>query len=370
MATSPHPEAPAPPSLPERDDAPSPIHILPVAGLGEIRHGDDLAALLVPVLERAGLADGDVVCLAGKIVSKAAGLVIPPERKREAVREQAVRTVARRRHGEVVTEVVQLAHGPVMAAAGIDASNAPDGLLLLPPDPDASARALHREITRRTGRRIAVIVTDTSSRVWRQGVTDLALGAAGLRSLQDLRGSADGSGRRLSITVRDLADEIAAASDLVKGKATGVPVAIVRGLADALAADPAEEIPASALSRTGHDDWFRRPSLESVWQALGLSVEQEPIAAMAPEPVAERVQRAIIVAAPSDDLRAQVHEESTATGVMLHVRPLGRRPEDLVQAGRLAERLCTAVRAEAIADDHPGLLSVQVDVEIPQEDPR
>lgn len=358
--------ASTPPTEPAGDRGPAPAEVraLPVLGLGEVRPGDDLGALLAPLLERAGARDGDVLCVAGKVFSKAMGLIIDPAQKQQAVREQAVRTVARRRHGSVTTEVVQLAHGPVMAAAGIDASNSPDGLLLLPPDPDACAAGLRSRLQELTGLRLAVVVTDTSSRVWRQGVGDIALGASGLRSLQDLRGTADAAGRALGITVRNLADELAGTADLVKGKATGVPAALVRGLDDAVVDDPALEIPAAALSRTDASDWFRRPSLESAWQALGIVLDEEPVAAMDPEPVPIRIRRAIRVARQgADPDLVDVRAEETRT----LVAPVQAGPLAWAAAGALAERIRTALRAEAIADEHPDLLGHRVELALEEE---
>src|SRR5699024_7673995 len=130
---------------------------------------------------------------------------------------------ARRRHTRVVTSVAQIPSGPVMAAAGVDSSNAPGGPLLLPEDPDACAEELREGLDAALGVQLGVLLTDTSSRIWRVGVGDIVLGAAGVASLQDLRGGVDADGRALSVTVRNLADEIAAAADLVKGKAAGIP---------------------------------------------------------------------------------------------------------------------------------------------------
>lgn len=375
--------------MPSIPPSPASVQVLPVFGLPEVREGDDLAGLLADALDAAGgLRDGDVVCVSAKVVSKAAGLRIPPAQKDAAVSAAAVREVARRRHRKVVTRVVQLAHGPVMAAAGIDASNSPDGLLLLPEDPDAEAARLHAALSAESDARIGVVLTDTSSRVWRQGVGDLALGACGVRALEDLRGSADAQGRTMSVTVRALADEIAAAADLVKGKTAGVPVAIVRGVTGAVV-DPAAGCAgtrARDLSRTGEDDWFRRPSLESAWQALGLDLEQEPIAAMEPEPPAERIQRAIRVALAEraqgrerTQHRVQTHGRRaqgavTAVGPDDQLSPVLLGPEDgvievrparpgapaLIAAATLAERLRTALAAEAIADGHESLLGMRV----------
>ncbi|MGO2993324.1 MAG: coenzyme F420-0:L-glutamate ligase, partial [Brachybacterium alimentarium] len=264
-----------------------------MTGIPEIRHGDDLAAILAPSLRALEVRDGDVLCISTKIVSKSLGLRVDPAERDAAIEAAAVRTVARRRHTRVVTSVVQIPSGPVMAAAGVDSSNAPDGPLLLPEDPDGCALDLRDRLVTMLGIRLGVLLTDTSSRIWRVGVGDIALGAAGVASLQDLRGGTDADGRALTVTVRNLADELAAASDLVKGKAGGVPAAIVRGVPGATT----DDVPARALSRTGEDDWFRRPSLESVWVALGLTAAQEPVARMSPEPDAERIERALAVAA-------------------------------------------------------------------------
>lgn len=340
-------------------EATSEIHVIPVAGIGEVREGDDLAQLLAPALMEAGISDGDVLCVSTKIVSKALGLVVAPQDRDAAVERSSVRIVARRLHTHRVTTVAQIPSGPVMAAAGVDSSNAPAGPLLLPEDPDACASFLQRALQERLGLHLAVVLTDTSSRVWRVGVGDIALGAAGLRSLEDLRGSTDGSGKTMAVTVRNLADEIAAAADLVKGKSTRVPAALVRGLGH-LVVGEAEQVPASALSRTGQDDWFRRPSLESVWQALGLPINQEPVARMSPEPDPERITRAIAIASlprrPDDRSTAP-----TASGARAHliapdlveVVPAGTGPQEWAQAGALAERILTALGAESIASPLP-----------------
>lgn len=346
-------------------DSPRGVHVLPVTGLGEIRAGDDLAALLGEALAPLDPRGGDVLCLSTKVVSKALGLRVSPQERDRAIADVAVRTVARRLHTRVVTSVVQIPSGPVMAAAGVDSSNAPDGPLLLPEDPDACARELREALVASLGVELGVLLTDTSSRVWRVGVGDISLGAAGVASLQDLRGGTDADGRPLTVTVRNLADELAAAADLVKGKSSGVPAALVRGVPGAVAMD----VPARDLSRTGPDDWFRRPSLESVWVALGLTPEQEPIARMSPEPVAERVDRALSVAAlPRPD-----QEPSTAS---VRALPADGEPSRvvvtaadsshaaLIHAATHAERIRTALQAESL-----GLPLPQIDVEISVPDP-
>lgn len=208
------------------------LEIRPVPGLPEVKPGDDLAAL---IREAAPwLADGDVLVVTSKIVSKAEGRLVPvpesgPEREgaREAVlARETARTVAARGH----TRIVQTHHGFVMASAGIDASNVDRGhLVLLPVDPDASARSL-RAALREHGLDVAVIVSDTMGRPWRTGLTDVALGVAGIEPLRDYRGETDAYGNELHITQMAIADELSAAAELVKNKYDQVPVAVVRGL--------------------------------------------------------------------------------------------------------------------------------------------
>lgn len=367
MSTTPPPLQAKAPSFAA---APSKLTVLPVTGLGEIREGAELGTLLAAALAPLNPRDGDVLCVSTKIVSKALGLRVAPEQRTAAIEAAAVRVVARRLHTEVVSSVVQIPSGPVMAAAGVDSSNAPDGPLLLPEDPDACARELRAALVQALGVQIGVVLTDTSSRIWRVGVGDIALGAAGVAALQDLRGGVDADGRALTVTVRNLADELAAAADLVKGKASGVPAALVRGVPGATDAD----VPARELSRTGADDWFRRPSLESVWVALGLSPEQEPIARMSPEPDAERISRALAVAALPRDARrpggarAQLH---TREGGRPHivVEAADGSSTALIDAATLAERIRTALGAESLGVPLPEL-SVEISVPADQEEPR
>ncbi|WP_241237427.1 coenzyme F420-0:L-glutamate ligase [Brachybacterium saurashtrense] len=334
--------------------APPPVTVHPVTGLGEIREGEDLVAALLPALRALEPREGDVLCVSTKIVSKAHGLRVAPDQRDRAIAEAAVRTVARRLHTRQVTSVVQIPSGPVMAAAGVDSSNAPDGPLLLPEDPDACARELRDGLVAALGVPLGVLLTDTSSRVWRVGVGDIALGSAGVAALQDLRGGADAHGRALSVTVRNLADELAAAADLVKGKASGVPAALVRGVDAATAAD----VPARELSRTGEDDWFRRPSLESVWVALGLAPEQEPVARMSPEPAEERIARALAVAAiprgAASASTATVRRRSATQGpAPIVVEAADTSRAALVEAATLAERIRTALAAESLGAPLP-----------------
>src|SRR5262252_3171364 len=202
------------------------VSITAVAGLPEIEAGADLAGLIAGAAP--GLADGDIVVITSKIVSKAEGRVVRSDRER-AIDAETARVVARRGG----TRIVETRHGLVLAAAGVDNSNtAPGTVVLLPEDPDGSARGLRKALRGRLGARIGVIITDTLGRPWRNGQTDAAIGAAGVLPMRDYRGQPDVFGTPLEVTVAAVADEIAAAADLVKAKTSGIPVAIVRGLAD------------------------------------------------------------------------------------------------------------------------------------------
>lgn len=209
----------------------SALRVEPVTGLPEIAAGADLATLITA---RTVLEDGDVVVVASKVVSKAEGAVVPSrpgETRREArarvVADQAVRIVA---DAPWVT-IVETRHGFVCANAGVDASNvAGDDLVVLPDDPDASAQRLREGLRRLAGVDVGVVVTDTFGRPWRLGQTDVALGVAGMPALRSEIGGTDRHGQPLEVTEAAIADEVAAAADLVRGKADGLPVVVVRGL--------------------------------------------------------------------------------------------------------------------------------------------
>jgi len=207
----------------------SELTVTPLAGVPEIAPGDDLARVLGDALERAGgLVEGDVVVVAHKVVSKAEGRIVESGDALEVILREA--RAVRRRRGDLV--IAETEHGFVCASAGVDRSNAPgEGtLVLLPRDPDASARALREALSDRFGSPPAVIVSDSFGRPWRQGTTDVAIGVAGLAPLLDLRGSADERGRPLESTVIAVADELAGAAELVMGKTDGVPGARIRGV--------------------------------------------------------------------------------------------------------------------------------------------
>ena len=217
------------------------ISILPVEGLPEIGEGDDLGALIA---ERAALVEGDVVVVAQKAVSKAEGRVLrldevePSERARElaGVRDPRQLEVILRESARLVRVrpplvIAETRHGFVCASAGVDASNAPEAgsVVLLPADPDASAARLRERLLELTGAEVGVIVSDSFGRPWRQGTTDVAIGAAGIRPLLDLKGVRDRTGYELHATVIAVADELAGAAELVMGKTDGVPAAVIRG---------------------------------------------------------------------------------------------------------------------------------------------
>lgn len=206
-----------------------PLTVLPLAGLPEVGPGDDLAGLLADAALAGGLEDGDCLVVTSKVVSKAEGRLVPAageEGKARVVEAEAVRVL--RRRGDLV--IAETRHGHVCANAGVDLSNVPDGhAVLLPEDPDRSARRI-RDVLLGRGRTVAIVISDTFGRPWRNGVVDVALGVAGLRAVVDLRGTPDASGRDLQVTEVAVADEVAAAAELVMGKARGVPAAVVSGL--------------------------------------------------------------------------------------------------------------------------------------------
>lgn len=254
-------------------------------GIPEISAGDDLAAVIGDALEalaarepELALSDGDIVSVTSKVVSKAEGRQVGAADREDAITAETVRVVASRAHPNGVTRIVENRLGIVGAAAGVDASNTPAGtVLLLPLDPDASARALRDALTRRFGCRIGVLVTDTLGRPWRIGQTDVAIGAAGLTVLHDLRGAVDSGGRVLNVTTPAVADELAAATDLVKGKTEGLPVAVVRGFAWLVTEDDGPG--ARSLVRAGESDMFRLGSAEAYAEgyAAGLAAASAPV---------------------------------------------------------------------------------------------
>lgn len=237
--------------------SPARLEVIAVHGIGEIRPGDEIAELVADAADLQGtpIVDGDCLVVTQKIVSKAEGRLVPLDPDdlgaRHALVEQESRRIVRRRGDLVISETH---HGFICANAGIDLSNVEAGhAALLPVDPDSSAHHVRNALKARRGVDVAVIVSDTFGRPWRLGLTDVAIGAAGIAAIVDLRGTEDALGRVLHVTEVAIADEIAGAAELVMGKASGVPVAIVRGL------DPDWFGPGAALDlvRDPHDDLFR-----------------------------------------------------------------------------------------------------------------
>jgi coenzyme F420-0:L-glutamate ligase/coenzyme F420-1:gamma-L-glutamate ligase len=243
---------PTAPGAPQQ--ALEPIQIHGVPGVPEVTAGDDLAALIAAAAAGPGgpgLRDDDILVITSKVVSKAEGRVSGMTRE-AAIAAETFRVVARRGP----TTIAQTRHGLVLAAAGVDESNtAPGTVVLLPEDPDESARRIRKALHARTGVRLGVVITDTLGRPWRAGQTDTAIGAAGVLPVRDHRGETDAWGNTLDVTVAAVADEIAAAGDLVKGKSRQVPVAVVRGL-PALVTE-ADGPGARALVRPSEEDMFR-----------------------------------------------------------------------------------------------------------------
>ncbi|HET7305623.1 MAG TPA: coenzyme F420-0:L-glutamate ligase [Segeticoccus sp.] len=332
-------------------------------GMPELTAGADLAAVVVVALRENGieLLDGDVLVVSSKVVSKAAGLTAAagsgdPGTRDRVVLEQSRRVVAERLTPRGTARIVESLAGPVMAAAGVDASNtgSPDVLLLLPHDPDGCARELRDGIRQEWGRvaggeppAIGVVLSDTAGRPWRTGQVDFALGAAGVRVREDLRGAVDADGRELAVTERCLVDEVAAAADLVKGKATAVPVAHLRGLAHLVvgtgpgaAGEDADE-GARSVVRTGPADWFALGAAESVRAALGVApgtteAAECGIASVLPEDEESVLRRALTVG---------LHDQP---GVSARLEPGGVRltGEDPFALGQAVARVRVALTGE------------------------
>jgi coenzyme F420-0:L-glutamate ligase/coenzyme F420-1:gamma-L-glutamate ligase len=282
------------------------------------------------VVEHTTLADDDVVVITSKVVSKAAGLATAD--KERLIDEQTDRGVATRGG----TRIIRTRHGLTLAAAGIDGSNVEPGTYLpLPPDPDSSARSIRAELRRLSGKRVAVVISDTAGRAWRQGQTDIAIGCAGLLPLESFAGRQDSYGNPLVVTAPAVADEVAAAAELAAGKLGRHPVVIVRGLPDGLVVD--DDGPgAASLIRPERDDLFGLGSREAVVAAVsgGVSVPRG-----FPESDAS-VQDLLDLAAVPDGLTVRADQTSCQ---------ISAAAQDLVAAGELRQRLLSLARAHGLA---------------------
>ncbi|MFY1685110.1 coenzyme F420-0:L-glutamate ligase [Micromonospora sp. WMMD730] len=354
------------------------LEILPVPGIGDVTEGDDLAVLIGTAAP--WLRDGDVLVVTSKIVSKAEGRLVDvpadgPERlaaRDEVLAAETARVVATRG----ATRIVQTHHGFVMASAGIDASNVDKTrLVLLPVDPDASARALRAALRDRYRIDVAVIISDTMGRPWRNGLTDVALGVAGMAAIRDHRGEVDPYGNELQLTQMAVVDELAGAGELIKGKCDQVPVAVVRGYLPApspstdgtgpAATRPAEDgVGAAALVRESDLDLFSLGTAEATAAGLraAATLADGPGATPADPAAVDRAIAAVAtVVAPGttfthvtddevrDGLAATVDGwPAGATGLVLGAAPTPVDQPDLVRFGADLYRLRIALAAEGV----------------------
>lgn len=246
------------------------MQVVAPEGIPDIQPGTDLASIIAEATQgvtwpdgSTGLADGDIVVITSKVVSKAEGRILAADDREDVIDLDTVRVVATRQTPRGTTRIVETPHGLVLAAAGVDASNIAEGLVVrLPEDPDASARSLRAALQSITGRRIGIVITDTLGRPWRLGVADAAIGAAGIEVLDDHTGRADAYGRTLEMTVVAVADEIAAAADLAKGKTAQRPIALVRGLSSRVTEEDGPG--ARAIVRPSQEDLFRLGTEEAI----------------------------------------------------------------------------------------------------------
>ncbi|GAA5041602.1 coenzyme F420-0:L-glutamate ligase [Nocardia callitridis] len=353
-------ESPAPvPAL--EDHAAGELRILPITGLPEFRPGDDLAARIAE--SAPWLVDGDVLVVTSKIVAKVEGRIVaapddPQERdtaRRALVDQEAVRVLARKGR----TLITENKLGIVQAASGVDGSNVEKGeLVLLPTDPDASAGALRRALAELLGVTVAVVVTDTMGRAWRVGQTDAAIGAAGLRVLHDYAGAVDGQGNELQVTQVAIADELAAAADLVKGKLGGVPVAVVRGLP--IADDGSSAVD---LVRGGIDDLFWLGTAEALEQGrreailLRRSVRRFAETPVDPERVRAAISVALTAPAPHHTRPVRfvwVRDRQLRAGLLTAMADAWRK--DLTADGLSQERIDRRIARGDILSEAPELI--------------
>jgi coenzyme F420-0:L-glutamate ligase/coenzyme F420-1:gamma-L-glutamate ligase len=317
------------------------IEVWGIEGMPEVAAGDDLSLLLSHA--DAGLHDGDILVVTSKVVSKAEGRLVTGSRE-DHLAAESVRLVARR--GD--TQIVETHHGFVMAAAGIDASNVPEGTVaLLPVDSDESARRIRATLRAELGVDVAVVVSDTMGRPWRDGVVDTAIGAAGLDVLWDLRGQHDAAGHLLEGTVVAIGDELASAGDLVKGKLTSTPVAVIRGFPFSRS-DP--DRGARPLVRSSTDDMFRLGTREA---------RHSVVADSAPVAASQAKDKGALTA----DSLAAVHRSVAALGTTPATLSVASDGGSVTAAGSplavgyALGRLAAALAAEDLRATEPELLA-------------
>lgn len=339
----------------------SAVEILPVTGLPEFRPGDDLSAVVAAAAP--WLRDGDVLVVTSKVVSKCEGRLVdapvdPESRdtlRRKLVDAEAVRVLARKGR----TLITENKLGVVQAASGVDGSNVDAGeLALLPVDPDASAAALRAGLRERLGVTVGVVVTDTMGRAWRNGQTDAAVGAAGLAVLHNYAGVFDRHGNELLVTEIAVADEIAAAADLVKGKLTAIPVAVVRGLPAGVVSDTGDT--ARHLVRSGTDDLFWLGTAEALElgrqqaQLLRRSVRQFANEPVAPQLIEAAVAEALTAPAPHHTRPVRfVWLQTPTTRIRLLDRMRDKWRSDLSGDGKPADAVERRVGRGQILYDAP-----------------
>ncbi|BBZ06737.1 coenzyme F420:L-glutamate ligase [Mycolicibacterium doricum] len=337
------------------------VELLPVPGLPEFRPGDDLAAALAAAAP--WLRDGDVVVVTSKVVSKCEGRIVaapeaPEERdalRRRLIDAEAVRVLARKGR----TLITENAIGIIQAAAGVDGSNVDTTeLALLPVDPDGSAARLRTGLAERLGVTVGIVITDTMGRAWRNGQVDAAIGAAGLSVLHGYAGARDPHGNELQVTEVAVADEIAAAADLVKGKLTGIPVAVVRGLTLTDNGSTARD-----LLRPGEDDLFWLGTAEAIArgraeaQLLRRSVRRFSADPVAPEIVEDAVAEALTAPAPHHTRPVRfVWVTDPAVRTRLLDRMKDRWRDDLLADGRAVAAVERRLSRGEILYDAPELV--------------